>query len=113
MRWKAPKREADLAVPCPTKITHHRHGTIRYVEFATGRKVVRGGRESFLWLYYVLLPLAAESTTAVEWRCGRGTAWHEITASVEEAEAALEEFGGRTGRILVRKARNAREARQR
>lgn len=96
----------------PTKITHARSGTVRYTNWQ-GQKVVRGGRESFLWLYYVLLPLAAESTTEVEWRSGRGKRWHVVTASVEEAEVALVEFGGRTGRTLLRKARMAREARSR
>lgn len=94
----------------PTKIAGHRHATIRYTDWR-GQKVVRGGRAPFLWLWYVLLPLAAESTSEVEWRSDRGSTWHRLSASVEEAEEDLLAFSPMSGAALVKKARAARRAR--
>lgn len=70
------------------------------------------GRASYVWTWYVLVPLASEAADSVEFRMGPGEhPWHRITATPEEALAELEKGRPWTSAI-IKKVEVAREARR-
>jgi hypothetical protein len=59
------------------------------------KTVVRSGRSSFVWLYYVLMKLACGTTDSVEIRWGRGRnhgPWHAITGADDAYRQVLDHY---------------------
>lgn len=85
----------------PFKMLPHRHAQSRYLSMdkrlGRERESLHSGRAHFIWMQYVLVPLACGVTEAVEIRENRGRErgpWHTITYTPDEAYALLMEFSG-------------------
>jgi hypothetical protein len=92
----------------PFKMLPHRTAQSRYfwreihggkvMDSSKVRKSLRSGRAHFIWMQYVLIPLACGVTDSVEIRESRGGRgygpWHTITYTPDEAYARLMEFSG-------------------
>lgn len=103
-----------MIVEPPFKLKPSVSATVRYVSTAHGREHERvaQGRSTFVWLWYVLVPLAVPNAKRVEIRLSRnGGKWHEIRATPEQAYEAIAEFSSVSGRAIQRKVEAARAAR--